>query len=50
MSLSPLTSSQDSLPGKRQLSSLFLALASSRLERSGTTEMPGPPVIRAGRK
>lgn len=48
MSLSPLTNSQDSLPGKRQLSSPFLALA--RLERSGTTEMPGPPVISADRK
>lgn len=46
----PLTSFQDSFPGKRQQSFLFSALASSRLERPGTTEMPGPPVIRAGRK
>lgn len=37
-------------PGKRQLSSFFPALASSRPERTRTSEMPGPPVIRTGRK
>lgn len=50
MSSSPLKSSQDSLPGERQRGSLFSALASSRLERPGTAETPGPPVIRASRK
>ena len=50
MSFSPLKSSQDSLPGERQLGSVFSALASSGLQRPGTAETPGPLVIRAGRK
>lgn len=35
---------------KRQLVSSFTAPASSRQGRTGTREMPGPLVIRAGRK
>ena len=35
---------------KRQLISFFAALASSRQQRPGTRGMPGPPVIRTGRK